>query len=105
MVYTYTSAANNNGSSFAGISANTQWYNTTLGMTMLIGRYFTIIPVMAIAGSLVRKQTARITAGTFRTDTPLFAGLLVAVTVVLVGLIYFPILALGPIVEHLAGHF
>ncbi len=105
MVYTYTSAANNNGSSFAGITANTQWYNTTLGITMLIGRYFTIIPVMAIAGSLVRKQTARITAGTFRTDTPLFAGLLVAVTVVLVGLIYFPILALGPIVEHLAGHF
>jgi K+-transporting ATPase ATPase A chain len=105
MVYTYTSAANNNGSSFAGISANTQWYNTTLGVTMLIGRYFTIIPVMAIAGSLVRKQTARVTAGTFRTDTPLFAGLLVAVTVVLVGLIYFPILALGPVVEHLAGHF
>ena len=105
MVYTYTSAANNNGSSFAGISANTQWYNSTLGITMLIGRYFTIIPVMAIGGSLVRKQTARITAGTFRTDTPLFTGLLVVVTVVLVGLIYFPILALGPIVEHLVGHF
>ena len=105
MVYTYTSGANNNGSSFAGISANTQWYNSTLGITMLIGRYFTIIPVMAIGGSLVRKQTVRVTAGTFRTDTPLFAGLLVVVTVVLVGLIYFPILALGPIVEHLAGHF
>ena len=60
---------------------------------------------MAIGGSLVRKQTARFTAGTFRTDTPLFTGLLIAVTVVLVGLIYFPILALGPIVEHLVGHF
>jgi potassium-transporting ATPase potassium-binding subunit len=105
MVYTYAEGANNNGSSFAGIAANTQWFNTTIGLTMLVGRYFTIIPVMAIAGSLARKRTARLTAGTFRTDTPLFAGLLVAVTVVLVGLIYFPMLALGPIVEHLAGHF
>jgi potassium-transporting ATPase potassium-binding subunit len=105
MVYTYAEGANNNGSSFAGIAANTQWFNTTIGLTMLVGRYFTIIPVMAIAGSLVRKRTARLTAGTFRTDTPLFAGLLVAITVVLVGLIYFPVLALGPIVEHLAGHF
>jgi K+-transporting ATPase ATPase A chain len=60
---------------------------------------------MAIAGSLARKQTVPVTAGTFRTDTPIFAGLLVAVTVILVGLIYFPVLALGPIVEHLAGHF
>jgi K+-transporting ATPase ATPase A chain len=105
MVYTYASTANNNGSSFAGISANTQWFNSTLGLTMLIGRYFTIIPVLAIGGSLVRKQVAPATAGTFRTDTPVFAGLLVAVTVVLVGLIYFPVLALGPIIEHLIGHF
>jgi K+-transporting ATPase ATPase A chain len=105
MVYTFTSTANNNGSSFAGITANTQWYNTTTGVVMLVGRYFLIIPVMAIAGSLVRKQPVPITAGTFRTDTPIFAGLLVAVTVILVGLIYFPVLALGPIVEHLAGHF
>jgi len=105
MVYSYTSSANNNGSSFAGISANTQWYNTTLGITMLVGRFFTIIPVLAIGGSVVRKQVAPATAGTFRTDTPLFLGLLLAVTVVIVGLIYFPVVALGPIVEHLVGHF
>src|SRR3984893_5029671 len=105
MVYTYSSAANNNGSAFAGISANTQWYNTTLGIAMLVGRFFTIIPVLAIGGSIVRKQVVPATAGTFRTDTPLFLGLLLAVTVILVGLIYFPVVALGPIVEHLAGHF
>jgi potassium-transporting ATPase potassium-binding subunit len=105
MVYTYTSTANNNGSSFAGISANTQWFNSTTGIVMLVGRYFTIIPVLAIGGSLVRKQVVPATAGTFRTDTPLFVGLLLAVTVILVGLVYFPMVALGPIVEHLAGHF
>jgi potassium-transporting ATPase potassium-binding subunit len=105
MIYAYSSSANNNGSAFAGLSANTQWFNTTLGLTMLVGRYFTIIPVMAIGGSIVRKQVVPATAGTFRTDTPLFLGLLLAVTVVLVGLIYFPVVALGPIVEHLAGHF
>jgi len=105
LVYAYTSSANNNGSSFAGLSANTQWYNTTLGLIMLVGRYFLMVPVLAIGGSLVRKQYVPPTAGTFRTDTPLFVGLLVAVTLILVGLIYFPILALGPIVEHLIGHF
>ena len=105
MVYSYSSSANNNGSSFAGISANTQWFNSTLGLTMLVGRFFTIIPVLAIGGSIVRKQVVPATAGTFRTDTPLFLGLLLAVTVVLVGLVYFPVVALGPIVEHLAGHF
>jgi potassium-transporting ATPase potassium-binding subunit len=105
MVYSYTSSANNNGSAFAGISANTQWYDTTLGIAMLVGRFFTIIPVLAIGGSVVRKQVVPATAGTFRTDTPLFLGLLVALTVVIVGLIYFPVVALGPIVEHLAGHF
>jgi K+-transporting ATPase ATPase A chain len=105
MVYTYASAANNNGSAFAGISANTQWFNTTLGIVMLVGRYFLIIPVLAIGGSLGRKQVVPATAGTFRTDTPLFFGLLVAVTLILVGLVYFPVLALGPIVEHLVGHF
>lgn len=105
MVYTYTSTANNNGSAFAGITANTQWFNSTTGLVMLIGRYFTIIPVLAIGGSLVRKQVVPATAGTFRTDTPLFVGLLLAVTAILVGLVYFPMLALGPIVEHLVGHF
>jgi len=105
MIYSYSSSANNNGSSFAGISANTAWFNTTTGLTMLVGRFFTIIPVLAIGGSIVRKQVVPATAGTFRTDTPLFLTLLLAVTVVLVGLIYFPVVALGPIVEHLAGHF
>jgi potassium-transporting ATPase potassium-binding subunit len=105
MVYSYSSSANNNGSAFAGITANTQWYNTTLGLTMLVGRFFTIIPVLAIGGSIVRKQVVPATAGTFRTDTPLFLGLLLSVTVIIVGLIYFPVVALGPIVEHLTGHF
>jgi potassium-transporting ATPase potassium-binding subunit len=105
MVYTYASATNSNGSAFAGISANTQWFNSTLGIAMLAGRYLLIIPVLAIGGSLGRKQLVPETAGTFPTNTPLFAGLLVVVTVILVGLVYFPVLALGPIVEHLAGHF
>ncbi|MGO9876558.1 MAG: potassium-transporting ATPase subunit KdpA [Acidimicrobiia bacterium] len=105
MVYTYASAANNNGSAFAGISANTQWFNSSLGIVMLAGRYLLIIPVLAIGGSIGRKQAVPETSGTFRTDTPLFAGLLVVVTLILVGLIYFPVMALGPIVEHLAGHF
>jgi potassium-transporting ATPase potassium-binding subunit len=105
MVYNYTSAANNNGSAFGGISANTQWFNSTLGLAMLIGRYLLIVPVMAIAGSLVRKQRVPATTGTFPTNTPLFVGLLLAVTLILVGLEYFPVLSLGPIVEHLAGHF
>jgi potassium-transporting ATPase potassium-binding subunit len=105
MVYTYASATNSNGSAFAGISANTQWFNSTLGIAMLAGRYLLIIPVLAIGGSIGRKQLVPATAGTFRTDTPLFGGLLVVVTLILVGLVYFPVLALGPIVEHLAGHF
>ena len=105
LVYAYTSAAHNNGSAFGGISANTQWYNTTLGLTMLIGRYALIIPAMAIAGSLVRKRTFVPTAGTLRTDTPLFTGMLIGVTVILVSLTYFPVMALGPIVEQLQGHF
>ncbi len=105
MVYNYTSAANNNGSAFGGISANTNWFNSTLGITMLVGRYLLIVPVMAIAGSLVRKQRIPATSGTFPTNTPLFVGLLLGVTVILVGLEYFPVMSLGPIVEHLAGHF
>jgi K+-transporting ATPase ATPase A chain len=104
-LYDYASPANNNGSGFAGISANSNWFNSTLGLTMLVGRYFLIIPVLAIGGSLVRKQPVPATAGTFPTGTPLFAVLLLGVTVILVGLEYFPVLALGPIVEHLVGHF
>ena len=105
LVYAYTSAANNNGSAFAGITTETTWYETTMGIAMFLGRFAIIVPALAIGGSLARKRVVPATAGTFRTDTPLFAGLLLAVTVILVGLTYFPILALGPIVEHLTGHF
>ena len=105
VVYAFASSAGNNGSAFAGITTNTNWYNTTMGITMLVGRFFLIIPMLAIAGSLVRKQVTPETAGTFRTDTPLFAGLLGAIVVIVAGLTFFPVLALGPIVEHLVGHF
>ncbi|MGZ4682158.1 MAG: potassium-transporting ATPase subunit KdpA, partial [Acidimicrobiales bacterium] len=102
VVYAFTSAGNNNGSAFAGLTGNTDWYNTTLGLSMLIGRFVLMIAVLAIAGSLARKQKVPVSAGTFPTGTPLFAGLLVGVVVVIVGLTYFPVLALGPIVEHLS---
>lgn len=101
VTYAFTSAANNNGSAFGGLTGNTDWYNTTLGLSMLLGRFFLIVPVLAIAGSLVRKQRTPATAGTFPTGTPLFAGLLTGVVVIVVGLTYFPLLSLGPIVEHL----
>jgi potassium-transporting ATPase potassium-binding subunit len=101
VLYAFTSAANNNGSAFAGITANTQWMNTALGIAMLIGRFFLIIPTLAIAGSLARKDKVPASAGTFPTDTPLFAGLLFGVVVVVAGLTFFPALALGPIVEQL----
>jgi K+-transporting ATPase ATPase A chain len=101
VVYAFTSTGNNNGSAFGGLTGNTNWYNTTLGLAMLIGRFFLIIPTLAIAGSLVRKQKAPATAGTFPTGTPLFAGLLTGVVLIVVGLTYFPILSLGPIVEQL----
>jgi len=105
VVYAYASSAGNNGSAFAGIGTNTNWYNTTMGITMLVGRFFLIIPMLAISGSLVRKQVTPANAGTFPTDTPLFGGLLTAIVVIVAGLTFFPVLALGPIVEHLVGHF
>ena len=105
LLYAYTSTAHNNGSAFAGITGNTQWYNATLGLTMLIGRFMLIIPALAIAGSLVRKRVVPDTAGTLRTDTPLFTGLLIVVTIIVTGLTYFPVMALGPLAEHFAGHF
>jgi potassium-transporting ATPase potassium-binding subunit len=105
IVYAYTSAFNNNGSAFAGLSANTQWYNLTLGITMLVGRLAAMVPILAIAGSLGRKQHVPATAGTFPTGTPLFGGLIFGVVVIVVGLTYFPVVALGPVVEHLVGHF
>ena len=100
--YAFTSAANNNGSAFGGLTGNTDWYNSTLGLSMLVGRFLLIVPVLAIAGSLVRKQPAPVSAGTFPTGTPLFAGLLVGVIIIVVGLTYFPVLALGPLVEGLS---
>ena len=101
VVYAFTSAANNNGSAFGGLTGNTDWYNTTLGLAMLAGRFLPIVLVLAIAGSLARKQPVPVTAGTFPTGTPLFAGLLVGVILIMVGLTYFPVLALGPILEQL----
>jgi K+-transporting ATPase ATPase A chain len=105
MVYAFTSASNNNGSAFGALSGNTQWFNTALGLCMLIGRFLLMVPVLAIAGSLARKQPVPPSAGTFPTGTPLFAALLMAVVVIVVGLTYFPVVALGPVVEHLAGKF
>jgi K+-transporting ATPase ATPase A chain len=101
ILYAYSSAAGNNGSAFAGLNANTVFYNLTLGLGMLIGRYGVIIPVLAIAGSLGKKKTIPPSAGTFRTDNWLFAGLLITVILIIGGLTFFPALSLGPIIEHL----
>ena len=102
VLYNYASAANNNGSAFAGQGTGTDWYTVTQGLAMLMGRFFLIIPALAIGGSLVRKQKVPATAGTFPTDTPLFGGLLVGAIVIIAGLTFFPALALGPIVEQLS---
>ncbi len=102
ILYAYTSAAANNGSAFASLSGNTLWYNLTLGITMLIGRFLVIVPALAIAGSLAAKKSVPASAGTFPTDGPLFVGLLVGVILIVGGLTFFPALAVGPIVEHLA---
>ncbi len=100
ILYAFTSATANNGSAFAGISANTLWYNSALGIAMLIGRFFIIIPVLAIAGNLGRKKTVPPSLGTFPVTSPLFATLLVSVIVIVGALTFFPVLSLGPIVEH-----
>ena len=101
ILYAYASAAGNNGSAFAGLNANTVFYNLTLGIGMLIGRFGIIIPVMAIADSMARKNITPTSAGTFLTDNWLFVGLLIAVILIIGGLTHFPALALGPIAEHL----
>jgi len=101
LLYAYASATGNNGSAFAGLSANTTWFNVTLGIAMFLGRFGYIVPVMAIAGSLVVKTRGSASAGTFPTHGPLFIGLVVAVILILGGLQFFPAFALGPIVEHL----
>jgi K+-transporting ATPase ATPase A chain len=101
ILYAYSSATGNNGSAFAGLNANTPWFNTTLGLAMMFGRFAYVVPVMAIAGSIAAKTKTAAAAGTFPTDRALFSGLLTGVILILGGLLYFPALALGPIVEHL----
>jgi K+-transporting ATPase ATPase A chain len=100
VLYAYVSGAGNNGSAFAGISANTKWYNTTLGIAMLLGRFMIIIPMLALAGNLGRKKLVPPSLGTFPVTTPLFTTLLVGVIVIVGVLTFFPVLSLGPIVEH-----
>ncbi len=101
ILYAYTSAAGNNGSGFAGISANTHWYNITLGVAMILGRFFGVIPVLALAGNLARKKAVPESAGTFPVTTPLFSLLLTATVVIVGALTFFPALSLGPVLEHL----
>jgi potassium-transporting ATPase potassium-binding subunit len=101
ILYAFSSAAGNNGSAFAGLNANTLFYNLTLGFGMLIGRFGVIIPVMAIAGSMAKKKITPVSAGTFHTDNWLFIGLLIAVILIVGGLTHFPALSFGPIAEHL----
>ena len=103
-LYAYTSATANNGSAFAGISANVPFWNDTLGLAMFMGRFLMIVPMLAIAGSLARKKIVPASAGTFPTDRPLFVGLVVGVVVITGGLIFFPAVSLGPVVEHFAMH-
>jgi K+-transporting ATPase ATPase A chain len=100
MLYAYSSGAANNGSAFGGITVNTKWYNTTIGLAMLFGRFFMIIPPLAIAGSLSRKKIVPASLGTFPVTTPLFTALLVGVILIVGALTFFPALSLGPIVEH-----
>jgi K+-transporting ATPase ATPase A chain len=100
ILYAFASTTGNNGSAFAGLSGNTVYYNLTLGMAMLIGRFLMIVPVLAVAGSLATKKLVPASAGTFPTTNLLFVGLLVGVIVIVGGLTYFPALSLGPIVEH-----
>lgn len=103
ILYAYTSGANNNGSAFAGLNADTQWFNTTIGLAMLLGRFLPMVFVLALAGSLARQKPVPETAGTLRTGKPLFTGMLVATLLVITGLTYFPALALGPLAEGLAS--
>ncbi|MFF7357523.1 potassium-transporting ATPase subunit KdpA [Streptomyces filipinensis] len=102
VLYAFTSAANNNGSAFAGLNANTDWFNTMTGLAMLLGRFLPMAFVLALAGSLAKQQPVPVTAGTLRTEKPLFTGLLVGAILIITGLTYFPALALGPLAEGLA---
>jgi potassium-transporting ATPase potassium-binding subunit len=102
ILYAYTSGTGNNGSAFAGISANTMFYNVTIGFAMFIGRFLMIVPMLAIAGSLAAKKIVPASAGTFPTHGPVFVGLVVGVILIVGGLTFFPALAVGPLVEHLS---
>jgi K+-transporting ATPase ATPase A chain len=101
MLYAFTSAAGNNGSAFAGLGANTPFYNVTLGLAMLFGRFLMIIPILALAGSLVRKQRSTSTVGVFPTTGPLWVGILIGVILIVGALTYFPVFSLGGVIEHL----
>ncbi|MER7044862.1 potassium-transporting ATPase subunit KdpA [Streptomyces jumonjinensis] len=103
ILYAYTSGANNNGSAFAGLNADTQWFNTTIGLAMLLGRFLPMVFVLALAGSLAEQKPIPATSGTLRTEKPLFTGLLVGTILIITGLTYFPALALGPLAEGLAS--
>ncbi|MFI0988124.1 potassium-transporting ATPase subunit KdpA [Streptomyces exfoliatus] len=103
ILYAYTSGANNNGSAFAGLNADTQWFNSTIGIAMLLGRFLPMVFVLALAGSLAEQTPVPETAGTLRTEKPLFTGLLVGTILIIAGLTYFPALALGPLAEGLAA--
>ncbi|MHB1414979.1 MAG: potassium-transporting ATPase subunit KdpA, partial [Chloroflexota bacterium] len=101
MLYAYTSGSGNNGSAFAGLSANTPYYNVTVGLAILLGRFLVIVPILALAGSLASKRQVPPSLGTFPTDGPIFVGLLIGVILIIGALTYFPALALGPVVEQL----
>jgi K+-transporting ATPase ATPase A chain len=100
ILYAYSSGTGNNGSAFAGLNANTPWYNLTIGLAMLIGRFLIIIPMLAVAGSLAKKKGVPATTGTLPTHGPLFIGLLAGTVIIVGALTFFPALSLTPIVEH-----
>lgn len=104
ILYAYTSATGNNGSAFAGLSANTRWYNITLGIAMFAGRFLMIVPMLAVAGNLVTKRRAPVSVGTFPVTTPLFTALLTSVILIVGALTFVPALSLGPVLEHLMLH-
>jgi K+-transporting ATPase ATPase A chain len=104
ILYAYTSGTGNNGSAFAGLNANTPWYNLTIGLAMIIGRFLFLLPLLAAAGSLAMKKGVPVTSGTLPTHGGLFVGLLVGTVIIVGALTFFPALALGPIVEHFLMH-
>jgi K+-transporting ATPase ATPase A chain len=101
IIYAFSSAAGNNGSAFAGLNANTPFYNVCMGLAMMAGRFGVIFPVLAIAGNLVKKNITPVSEGTFTTDNPLFAFLLISIILIVGALTFFPALAIGPFIEHL----